>query len=66
MGDTLAGMVTGFVSQFENTTDAVLSAVYAHSAIADKLAEKQYVVLPTQIIEHIPEFMKENEKKTES
>lgn len=66
MGDTLAGMVAGFVAQFSDTTNAVLSAVYAHSAIADQLAEKQYVVLPTQIIEHIPEFMKANEKKTES
>lgn len=47
MGDTLAGMVGGFVAQFSDTPKAVLAAVYSHSAIADKLAEKQYVVFAT-------------------
>lgn len=57
MGDTLAGMVGGFVAQFSDTPKAVLAAVYSHSAIADKLAEKQYVVLPHQISESLPKFM---------
>ncbi len=61
MGDTLAGMVGGFTAQFENQTTAVLAAVYAHSAIADKLAEKQYVVLPHQISEALPKFMHKNQ-----
>ncbi|WP_373695348.1 NAD(P)H-hydrate dehydratase [Nicoliella lavandulae] len=61
MGDTLAGMIGGFVAQFSNVDLAVASAVYAHSAIADELAQHQYVVLPHQIIHHIPEFMKANE-----
>ncbi|MBW1605746.1 NAD(P)H-hydrate dehydratase [Lactobacillus sp. Sy-1] len=61
MGDTLAGMVGGFVAQFKNKDHAVVAAVYAHSAIADQLAQNQYVVLPHQIIHHIPQFMKQNE-----
>ena len=63
MGDTLAGMIGGFTAQFQNTTNAVLSAVYTHSAIADQLAQKQYVVLPSQIIKHIPEYMKQHEAR---
>ncbi|MGE7367396.1 NAD(P)H-hydrate dehydratase [Desemzia incerta] len=59
MGDTLAGMIAGFTAQFEDKERAVLSAVFLHSKIGDKIAEKQYVVLPTQIIEHIPSTMKE-------
>lgn len=60
MGDTLAGMIAGFAAQFEDKEKAVLSAVFLHSKIGDKLAEKQYVVLPTHIIEHIPSTMKEH------
>ncbi|KRK89963.1 NAD(P)H-hydrate dehydratase [Lentilactobacillus sunkii] len=61
MGDTLAGMVGGFTAQFKDTPKAVLAAVYSHSAIADKLAEKQYVVLPHQISESLPKFMHKNQ-----
>ena len=61
MGDTLAGMVGGFVAQFADRTDAVLAAVYSHSAIAEELAQRQYVVLPHQIIDELPHFMKTHE-----
>lgn len=61
MGDTLAGMVGGFTAQFKDTPKAVLAAVYSHSAIADKLAEKQYVVMPHQISESLPKFMHKNQ-----
>lgn len=63
MGDTLAGMIGGFTAQFSNKTDAVLAAVYAHSAIADQLALHQYVVLPTQIIHELPVFMKTHQSQ---
>lgn len=62
MGDTLAGMIAGFVAQFKDPEKAVLAAVYLHSKIGDVLAEKQYVVLPSQIIEHIPLIMKNYSK----
>lgn len=59
MGDTLAGMVGGFTAQFRgNITEAALAATYAHSAIADQIAENQYVVLPHQISQALPAFMK--------
>lgn len=57
MGDTLAGMIGGFVGQFTDFTDAILSAVYLHSAIADELATTRYVVLPHQISPRIPTYM---------
>ena len=63
MGDTLAGMVGGFCAQFKEAGDqAVLAAVYAHSAIADQIAEDQYIVLPTQIATALPSFMKKVEQ----
>lgn len=65
MGDTLAGMIAGFVAQFDNDKQAVLSAVYLHSYIADELAKTQYVTLPTHIIEQIPSTMKEFVKRSE-
>lgn len=63
MGDTLAGLIGGFTAQFENKAQAVLAAVYTHSAIADELARKQYVVLPHQISEALPEFMFKNQAR---
>lgn len=44
MGDTLAGMITSFVGQFDSLQDAVTSATYIHSYIGEKLSEKMYVV----------------------
>ncbi|WP_035054092.1 NAD(P)H-hydrate dehydratase [Carnobacterium pleistocenium] len=59
MGDTLAGMIAGFSAQFKNNRSAIITAVFLHSKIGDDLAKKQYVVLPSQIIEKIPNEMKE-------
>lgn len=59
MGDTLAGMIAGFSAQFKNSRSAIITAVFLHSKIGDDLAKKQYVVLPSQIIERIPNEMKE-------
>ncbi|USS89537.1 NAD(P)H-hydrate dehydratase [Fructilactobacillus cliffordii] len=61
MGDTLAGIISGFVAQFQSVDDAVLAAVYTHSAIADQLAQQQYVVLPHQISEALPHFMHDHQ-----
>lgn len=61
MGDTLAGMVGGFLAQFADHQDAVLAAVYTHSAIAEALAASQYVVLPHQIIDALPQYMHDHQ-----
>ena len=60
MGDTLAGMIAGFAGQFPqaNLYERVTVATYLHSAIAQELAEDNFVVLPTTISQQIPAFMK--------
>ena len=66
MGDTLAGMIAGFAGQFPQVSlyERVTVATYLHSAIAQELAEDNYVVLPTTISQHIPAFMKKIQKST--
>lgn len=67
MGDTLAGMIAGFAGQFHVSLEqAVLAAVYAHSAIADDLARERYVVVPTQISAEIPKLMHRYAQKDET
>jgi ADP-dependent NAD(P)H-hydrate dehydratase len=58
MGDTLAGMISGFLAQFSDKKAALLGAVYLHSYIGEALAQKHYVVLPTALSQEIPTFMK--------
>ena len=60
MGDTLAGMIAGFAGQFPQVGlyERVAVATYLHSAIADDLSKKAYVVLPTAISKEIPKWMK--------
>ena len=66
MGDTLAGMIAGFAGQFPQASlyERVTVATYLHSAIAQELAEDNFVVLPTTISQHIPAFMKKIQKDT--
>ena len=66
MGDTLAEMIAGFAGQFPqaNLYERVTVATYLHSAIAQELAENNFVVLPTTISQHIPAFMKRIQKDT--
>ena len=61
MGDTLAGMIAGFAGQFPQVGlyERVVVATYLHSAIADDLSKKAYVVLPTAISKEIPKWMRE-------
>ena len=59
-GDTLAGIIAGFLAQFHGSR-ALPAAVYTHSAIAEGLAQTHYVVLPTTIATALPVFMKQHE-----
>lgn len=58
VGDTLAGIISAFVGQFDDKKTAILAAVYLHSYIAEEIAEESYVSLPTAIIQRIPQTMK--------
>ena len=60
MGDTLAGMIAGFAGQFRQASlyERVVVATHLHSAIAQELSQEQYVVLPTEISNYLPEVMK--------
>lgn len=60
MGDTLAGMIAGFAGQFPQVGlyERVVVATHLHSAIAEDLSKKSYVVLPTAISRKIPKWMK--------
>ncbi|KAF1304974.1 NAD(P)H-hydrate dehydratase [Enterococcus sp. JM9B] len=58
MGDTLAGMIAGFLAQFPSDEQTIGAAVYLHSLIGDSLAEKNYVVLPTEISRQLPLWMR--------
>lgn len=64
MGDTLAGMIGGFLGAFHNQSwqtgepRAVIGAAVAlHSWLAEKIATENYVVLPTEISRQIPAAM---------
>jgi len=57
MGDTLTGIMAGFIGQFGYSLATVQSALLIHSVIGDKLYEKEYVVLPSQIIDKLPRYM---------
>lgn len=56
-GDTLTGIIAAFVGQFGYNEQVVQAAVYTHSAIADELAQTQYVALPNQVIAALPKFL---------
>ncbi len=65
MGDTLAGMIAGFAGQFDQASlyERVVVATHLHSAIAQELAQENYLVLPTEISKTLPKTMKKISQK---
>ena len=65
MGDTLAGMIAGFAGHFHQVSlyERVVVATYLHSAIAQELAQENYLVLPTEISKLLPKTMKKISQK---
>ncbi|KRN99710.1 NAD(P)H-hydrate dehydratase [Companilactobacillus kimchiensis] len=57
MGDTLTGIIAGFIGQFGYSLKTVAAALLLHSTIADQLNQKEYVVLPSKIINKLPKYM---------
>ncbi|WP_438450322.1 NAD(P)H-hydrate dehydratase [Lactobacillus kitasatonis] len=58
MGDTLAGIIGGFVAQFGPNIDTILAAVYIHSMAGDLINKDNYVVKPTEVSKVLPKLMK--------
>ena len=65
IGDTLAGMIAGFAGQFHQVSlyQRVVTATHLHSAIAQELAQENYLVLPTEISKALPKTMKKISQK---
>ena len=65
MGDTLAGMIAGFAGQFDQVSlyERVVAATHLHSAIAQELAQENYLILPTEISKVLPKTMKKISQK---
>ena len=65
MGDTLAEMIAGFAGQFDQVSlyERVVVAAHLHSAIAQELAQENYLVLPTEISKALPKTMKKISQK---
>jgi len=65
MGDTLAGMIAGFAGQFHQASlyERVVVATHLHSAIAQELAQENYLVLPTEISKLLPKTIKKISQK---
>lgn len=59
MGDTLAGIISGFAAQFGPGLNPVLAAVYIHSLAGDRIYRHNYVVRPTLVSKMLPALMKE-------
>ncbi|MQS75596.1 NAD(P)H-hydrate dehydratase [Companilactobacillus halodurans] len=57
MGDTLTGIMAGFIGQFGFSIETISAALLIHSYIADKLNKKHYVILPSLLIEKLPKYM---------
>lgn len=58
MGDTLAGIIGGFIAQFGYSSESVQAAVYLHSLAGDELYQDHYLVKPTKLSALLPKLMK--------
>ena len=62
MGDALSGIITSLLGQGYSAIDAAMLGVYLHGYAGDQLAKKDYTVIPSRLIEMIPQVMKELKK----
>ena len=62
-GDILAGMISSMIASGVNIKEAILSSVYLHGRAGDMCKEKfsEIAMTPTDIIDMIPEAIKEME-----
>lgn len=58
MGDVLAGIITSLLGQGYSALNASLLGVYIHGHAGDEISKNAYTVIPSQVIEKIPQVMK--------
>lgn len=61
-GDVLAGIIVSLLAQGYDPITSAINAVYLHGLIGDKIAQSEYTVIPSKIIDLIPQVMKECEE----
>lgn len=64
MGDVLAGIIVSFLAQGYKALHAALLGVYVHGYTGDLIARNHYTVVPSQLIEMVPQVMDEIIKKS--
>lgn len=57
MGDVLAGMITSLAGQNYSPIESAIIGTYLHGACGDVIGDKAYTVIPSKMIELIPEVM---------
>jgi len=58
MGDVLTGIITSFLAQGYNATNAAILGVYLHGKAGDILAEKREVVTASTLAKSLPKVLK--------
>ena len=59
MGDVLAGMIVSFVGQGYTPKNAAILGTYLHGSCGDVIGDNSYTVLPSKLIDLIPQVMHE-------
>ncbi len=59
MGDCLTGIIAALAGQGYSLLESAFISAFLHGYIGDRMAEGQYIVNATHIIENIPRYMKE-------
>lgn len=57
MGDTLAGIITSLLGQGYSGLQAAMLGVYIHGRAGDCLAKEAYTIIPSKLIDVIPQTM---------
>lgn len=57
MGDTLAGIITSLLGQGYSGLQAAMLGVYIHGRAGDCLANEAYTIIPSKLIDVIPQTM---------
>lgn len=57
MGDTLAGIIVSFLGQGYSGLNAALLGVFLHGYTGDQIAKNAYTVIPSKLIELLPQTM---------